>query len=57
LAALESAPLSPDDLSFWYADQPRQRTTMALLMLLDRKPDPERQARPRDGRGGSPLRQ
>ncbi len=38
----ESTPLSPEDLTFWYADQPRQRTTMALLMLLDRAPDPER---------------
>jgi WS/DGAT/MGAT family acyltransferase len=38
----ESSPLSPSDLSFWYADQPRQRTTMAMLMLLDRRPDPER---------------
>ena len=37
-----SVPLSPEDLSFWYADQPRQRTTMAMLMLLDRRPDPER---------------
>jgi WS/DGAT/MGAT family acyltransferase len=35
-----SIPLSPEDLAFWYADQPRQRTTMALLMLLDRPPDP-----------------
>jgi WS/DGAT/MGAT family acyltransferase len=35
-------PLSPEDLSFWYADQPRQRTTMAMLLLLDRRPDPER---------------
>jgi WS/DGAT/MGAT family acyltransferase len=42
LAALESTPLSPDDLGFWYADQPRQRTTMAMLLLLDRRPDPER---------------
>jgi len=42
LAPLESTPLSPDDLSFWYADQPRQRTTMAMLLLLDRRPDPER---------------
>jgi WS/DGAT/MGAT family acyltransferase len=37
-----SSPLSPEDLSFWYADQPRQRTTMAMLLLLDRRPDPER---------------
>src|SRR5271157_4698171 len=40
--ASPSTPLSPDDLAFWYADQPRQRTTMAMLMLLDRRPDPER---------------
>jgi len=39
-----SAPLSAEDLSFWYADQPRQRTTMAMLLLLDRRPDPERLA-------------
>jgi diacylglycerol O-acyltransferase len=37
-----SMPLSAEDLTFWYADQPRQRTTMALLMLLDRRPDPAR---------------
>jgi len=37
-----STPLSPEDLSFWYADQPRQRTTMAMLMLLDQAPDRER---------------
>jgi WS/DGAT/MGAT family acyltransferase len=37
-----STPLSPEDLGFWYADQPRQRTTMAMLLLLDRRPDPER---------------
>jgi diacylglycerol O-acyltransferase / wax synthase len=37
-----STPLSPEDLSFWWADQPRQRTAMAMLMLLDRAPDPER---------------
>jgi WS/DGAT/MGAT family acyltransferase len=42
VTALASTPLSPDDLSFWYADQPRQRTTMAMLLLLDRRPDPER---------------
>jgi WS/DGAT/MGAT family acyltransferase len=35
-------PLSAEDLTFWYADQPRQRTTMAMLMLLDRAPDPRR---------------
>jgi WS/DGAT/MGAT family acyltransferase len=37
----QSTPLTPEDLTFWYADQPRQRTTMALLMLLDRRPDPD----------------
>ena len=39
---LEGSPLSAEDLGFWYADQPRQRTTMAMLMLLDRAPDPAR---------------
>jgi diacylglycerol O-acyltransferase len=34
--------LTPSDLNWWYGDQPRQRTTMALLMLLDRRPDPVR---------------
>ncbi len=34
-----STPLSPEDLSFWYADQPRQRTTMAMLLVLDRPPE------------------
>jgi diacylglycerol O-acyltransferase / wax synthase len=34
--------LTPGDLNWWYSDQPRQRTTMALLMLLDRRPDPRR---------------
>jgi WS/DGAT/MGAT family acyltransferase len=38
------APLSAEDLSFWYSDQPRQRTTMAMLLLLDRRPDAERLA-------------
>lgn len=37
-----SQPLSPEDLTFWWADQPRQRTTMALLLLLDRAPSPRR---------------
>ena len=41
---IASSPLSAEDLSFWYADQPRQRTTMAMLMLLDRAPDPRRLA-------------
>ncbi len=34
--------LTPEDLNWWYGDQPRQRNTMAMLMLLDRPPDPER---------------
>ena len=43
LAAMsDSEPLTPEDLGLWWADQPRQRTTMALLMRLDRRPDPER---------------
>ncbi len=37
----ESEPLSAEDLSFWYADQPRQRTTMPMLLLLDRRPSSE----------------
>jgi WS/DGAT/MGAT family acyltransferase len=41
-AGLASVPLSPEDLAFWYADQPRQRTTMAMLLLLDQRPDPGR---------------
>lgn len=35
-------PLSPEDLGFWWSDHPRQRTTMAMLMRLDRRPDPAR---------------
>jgi WS/DGAT/MGAT family acyltransferase len=42
--AIEGTPLSAEDLAFWYADQPRQRTTMAMLMLLDRPPDARRLA-------------
>jgi WS/DGAT/MGAT family acyltransferase len=42
MAATASTPLSAEDLSFWYADQPRQRTTMAMLLLLDRAPHAER---------------
>jgi len=37
-----SGPLGPEDLVMWSVDQPRQRTTMALLMLLDRRPDSDR---------------
>lgn len=37
MSELHSEPLSAEDLSFWYADQPRQRTTMAMLLLLDRR--------------------
>ena len=37
-----STPLGAEDLVMWSADQPRQRTTMALLMLLDRRPEPDR---------------
>lgn len=42
MSAERSAPLTPEDLSMLYADQPRQRTTMSMLMLLDRRPDAER---------------
>lgn len=37
-----SEPLSGEDLGFWWGDQPRQRTTMAMLLLLDRRPHSER---------------
>ena len=34
--------LSGEDLSFWWLDSPMQPTTMAMLMVLDRPPNPER---------------
>ena len=34
----QSEPLSGEDLGFWWGDQPRQRTTMAMLLCLDRRP-------------------
>ncbi len=34
-----SEPLSGEDLGFWWGDQPRQRTAMAMLLLLDRPPE------------------
>jgi WS/DGAT/MGAT family acyltransferase len=34
--------LTPEDLNWWYSDQPRQRNTMAMLMLLDQPPDRDR---------------
>jgi diacylglycerol O-acyltransferase len=37
-----STPLTPEDLAMLYSDQPQQRTTMSMLMLLDRTPDPRR---------------
>jgi WS/DGAT/MGAT family acyltransferase len=37
-----SEPLSGEDLGFWWGDQPRQRTTMAMLLLLDRRPSSDR---------------
>jgi len=30
--------LTGEDLGFWWGDQPRQRTTMAMLLVLDRRP-------------------
>lgn len=39
---IAGSPLSAADLSFGYADQPRQRTTMGMLLLLDRAPDARR---------------
>jgi WS/DGAT/MGAT family acyltransferase len=40
--AASNSRLSGEDLTFWWADSPMQPTTMAMLMLLDRKPDPVR---------------
>jgi len=34
--------LTAGDLNWWRGDQPRARTTMAMLMLLDRRPDTQR---------------
>ena len=34
--------LSGEDLTFWWADSPMQPTTMAMLLVLDRSPDPVR---------------
>jgi diacylglycerol O-acyltransferase / wax synthase len=34
--------LSGEDLSFWWLDSPMQPTTMAMLMVLDRPPEPAR---------------
>ena len=36
------ARLSGEDLTFWWLDSPAQPTTMAMLMVLDRAPDPDR---------------
>lgn len=41
-AGTRSEPLSGEDLGFWWGDQPRQRTTMAMLLLLDRRPHSDR---------------
>jgi WS/DGAT/MGAT family acyltransferase len=38
----KSEPLTGEDLGFWWGDQPRQRTTMAMLLLLDRPPQTAR---------------
>ncbi len=37
-----SEPLSGEDLGFWWGDQPRQRSTMAMLLLLDQRPHSDR---------------
>ncbi|MFN8644140.1 MAG: wax ester/triacylglycerol synthase family O-acyltransferase [Candidatus Binatia bacterium] len=34
--------LHGEDLTFWWLDSPQQPTTMAMLMLLDRAPQPDR---------------
>jgi WS/DGAT/MGAT family acyltransferase len=41
MTPVSSEPLTPEDLSMLYSDQPRQRTTMSMLMLLDSRPHPE----------------
>ncbi len=41
-ASDRSEPLSGEDLGFWWGDQPRQRTAMAMLLLLDRRPHSDR---------------
>jgi diacylglycerol O-acyltransferase / wax synthase len=41
-ASRRSEPLSGEDLGFWWGDQPRQRTAMAMLLLLDRPPHSRR---------------
>jgi len=33
--------LSGEDLTFWWVDSPMQPTTMAMLMVLDRAPEPD----------------
>jgi len=38
----QSEALSGEDLGFWWGDQPRQRTAMAMLLLLDRRPHSDR---------------
>ncbi len=37
-----STRLSGEDLSFWWLDSPMQPTTMAMLMVLDRRPEESR---------------
>jgi len=41
-ASESSLRLSGEDLTFWWANSPMQPTTMAMLLLLDRSPDPAR---------------
>ncbi len=41
MTPVSSEPLTPEDLSMLYSDQPRQRTTMSMLMLIDSRPHPE----------------
>jgi WS/DGAT/MGAT family acyltransferase len=42
MAADPHARLSGEDLTFWWLDSPAQPTTMAMLIILDRDPDPAR---------------
>ncbi len=40
MASSQVSRLTGEDLTFWWSDSPMQPTTMAMLMLLDRAPEP-----------------
>ena len=54
-ALLHQEPLSGEDLGFWWGDQPKKRTTMAMLLLLDRRPHTDRLRRGRRARSGGAM--